>query len=45
MAKNHLSGILIKNTARGYRNWDNLKAAILFHCGGLNLTHVSLRPA
>jgi transposase len=34
----------IKNTARGYRNWDNLKAAILFHCGGLELTNVSLRP-
>ena len=35
----------IKNTARGYRNWDNLKAAIFFHCGGLNLSQVSLRPA
>lgn len=35
----------IKNTARGYRNWDNLKAAILFHCGGLRLDHVSLQPA
>lgn len=35
----------IKNTARGYRNWDNLKAAIFFHCGGLELTKVSLRPA
>jgi len=34
----------IKNSARGYRNWDNLKAAIFFHCGGLNLSHVSLRP-
>jgi transposase len=35
----------IKNTARGYRNWENLKAAILFHCGGLELSNVSLRPA
>lgn len=34
----------IKNTGRGYRNWDNLKTAILFHCGGLKLDQVSLRP-
>ena len=27
----------IKRTARGYRNRDNLKTAILFHCGGLKL--------
>lgn len=31
----------IKNSARGYRNWDNLKTAILFHCGGLNLNNVA----
>ena len=24
----------IKNTARGYRNRENFKTAILFHCGG-----------
>lgn len=35
----------IKNTGRGYRNWDNLKTAILFHCGGLKLEKMSLRPA
>ena len=35
----------IKNTGRGYRNWNNLKTAILFHCGGLKLEKVSLRPA
>lgn len=35
----------IKNTARGYRNWDNFKTAILFHCGGLKLEKMSLRPA
>ena len=35
----------IKNTAHGYRNWDNLKAAILFHCGGLKLDNVSLQTA
>ena len=34
----------IKNTARGYRNWENLKTAIFFHCGGLDLSNVSLRP-
>ena len=34
----------IKNTARGYRNWENLKTAIFFHCGGLKLSNVSLRP-
>ena len=27
----------VKYTARGFRNKKNFKAAILFHCGGLNL--------
>ncbi|MEZ4385376.1 MAG: transposase [Nannocystaceae bacterium] len=27
----------IKRTARGYRNREKLKTAILFHCGGLKL--------
>ena len=27
----------IKRTARGYRNRENFKTAILFHCGGLKL--------
>lgn len=35
----------IKNTARGYRNWDNFKTAILFHCGGLKLQNLALRSA
>lgn len=35
----------IKNTARGYRNWDNFKTAILFHCGGLKLENMALRSA
>ena len=28
---------LIKHRARGYRNRDNFRIAILFHCGGLNM--------
>jgi transposase len=28
---------LIKHRARGYRNRENFRAAILFHCGGLDL--------
>ena len=27
----------VKYTARGFRNKENFKAAILFHCGGLDL--------
>ena len=27
----------VKYTARGFRNKENFKAAILFHCGGLEL--------
>lgn len=27
----------IKRMARGFRNWQNFKTAILFHCGGLNM--------
>jgi transposase len=29
----------LKYTARGFRNIENFKTAILFHCGGLNLSH------
>lgn len=32
----------IKRTARGYRNRENFKTAILFHCGGLRLEHMTL---
>jgi transposase len=28
----------VKYTARGFRNFDNFKTAIYFHCGGLNLS-------
>jgi transposase len=28
---------LIKHRARGYRNRENFRIAILFHCGGLNM--------
>jgi transposase len=28
---------LLKQRARGYRNFDNLRVAVLFHCGGLQL--------
>jgi len=28
---------LLKQQARGYRNFSNLRVAILFHCGGLEL--------
>ncbi len=28
----------IKRMARGFRNWENFKTAILFHCGGLEMT-------
>ncbi len=31
----------VKYTARGFRNVDNLKNAIYFHCGGLNLLPVT----
>ncbi|MDR7536295.1 MAG: transposase, partial [Armatimonadota bacterium] len=27
----------VKRTARGFRNTENFKTAIYFHCGGLNL--------
>jgi transposase len=27
----------VKSAARGFRNFDNYRIAILFHCGGLNL--------
>ncbi|MCX6089181.1 MAG: transposase, partial [Candidatus Atribacteria bacterium] len=27
----------IKSAARGFRNFQNYRIAILFHCGGLNL--------
>ena len=27
----------VKYTARGFRNKNNFRAAILFHCGGLDL--------
>ena len=27
----------VKKTARGFRNAENFKTAIYFHCGGLNL--------
>ena len=27
----------VKHTARGFRNKENFKTAILFHCGGLDL--------
>ncbi len=27
----------VKYTARGFRNLDNFKTAIYFHCGGLDL--------
>jgi len=29
----------IKYTARGFRNFDNFRTAIYFHCGGLDLSH------
>ena len=29
----------VKYTARGFRNVDNFKNAIYFHCGDLNLAH------
>jgi transposase len=29
---------IIKSEARGFRNFDNFRIAILFHCGGLNLS-------
>lgn len=29
----------IKYTARGFRNFDNFRIAIYFHCGGLDLSH------
>lgn len=28
---------LIKHRARGYRNRENFRIAILFHCGGLDM--------
>ncbi|MFA6857841.1 MAG: transposase, partial [Treponema sp.] len=28
---------LIKSTARGFRNFENYRMAILFFCGGLNV--------
>lgn len=28
---------MIKYRARGYRNRDNFRLAILFHCGGLDM--------
>jgi len=28
---------MLKHRARGYRNFDNFRVAILFHCGGLEL--------
>ena len=31
----------VKYTARGFRNPDNFKTAIYFHCGGLNLLPVT----
>ena len=30
---------LLKHRARGYRNRENFRTAILFHCGGLNMDH------
>ena len=32
----------ILRTARGYRNRENFKTAILFHCGGLKLDQLAL---
>lgn len=29
----------IKYTARGFRNFENFRTAIYFHCGGLDLSH------
>lgn len=39
-----INGVIerIKNTARGYRNRENFKTAILFHCGGLRLDQLAL---
>ena len=33
----------IKYTARGFRNFENFRTAIYFHCGGLDLSHSPLR--
>ena len=53
MVKDHLPGILsyyshrLTNafSARGYRNRENFKTAILFHCEGLRLDNLALESA
>jgi hypothetical protein len=33
----------LKAVARGFRNFDNYRARILFHCGQLDLAPVNVR--
>jgi hypothetical protein len=33
----HVRGHYLRYTARGFRNRENFKTAIYFHCGGLDL--------